>query len=355
MIQPDNEVTIRIKLEVSNIASQITTRSGTIAYQIGTRTAGTVLKLKDGENQVLAGLISDDDRRSANKVPGLGDIPLLGRLFGQQQDNTTKREIVLSITPRIIRNIPRPELLFAEFDAGTEASLRNRGPEGAAAGASAPALAPGGGAALSALGGPGAVRATAVPPGGFGAPGASVAGPGATATSAPPQSLSTASAPGASGTPGPSGALAGAQGAPLSGGPTSLQWQGPAQARVGENISVALAITPGEAITGVPMAVGFDPRVLQITGITEGDVLKQNGGQTSFVSRVDAATGQAFVTVTRTSPEGGTQPGNLMVFNIRAVAPGQATLQLLSFAGIGLGGRSVAAPLPEPLRITISP
>jgi type II secretory pathway component HofQ len=68
----DNEVVIKITLEVSNIVSQLQTKSGTGAYQIGARTTSTVLRLKDGENQVLAGLINDEDRRNARKVPGIG-------------------------------------------------------------------------------------------------------------------------------------------------------------------------------------------------------------------------------------------------------------------------------------------
>jgi general secretion pathway protein D len=68
-----------------------------------------VLRL-DGENQVLAGLINDLDRTSANKIPALGDIPILGRLFGSHRDESVKTEIVLSITPRIVRNPQRPSL-----------------------------------------------------------------------------------------------------------------------------------------------------------------------------------------------------------------------------------------------------
>ena len=83
----DNEVAIKVTLEVSNIVNKITTKTGTVAYQIGTRTATSVLRLKDGENQLLAGLISDEDRRNASKLPFLGDIPLLGRLFGHHNDN----------------------------------------------------------------------------------------------------------------------------------------------------------------------------------------------------------------------------------------------------------------------------
>ncbi|MFM9434600.1 general secretion pathway protein D [Janthinobacterium sp. CG_23.3] len=122
----NNEVAIRISLEVSNLVSQMTTKTGTVAYQIGTRQASTMLQLKDGENQVLAGLINNEDRSSGSKVPGFGDIPLLGRLFGSTKDDRQKTEIVLSITPRLVRNIQRPEAQASEFSAGTEGSFRRR-------------------------------------------------------------------------------------------------------------------------------------------------------------------------------------------------------------------------------------
>lgn len=122
----DNEVAIRINLEVSNIVDQVKTKTGTLAYQIGTRNASTVLRLKDGENQVLAGLISDAERSSANKVPGLGDIPVIGHLFGSRSEDGQKTELMLSITPRLMRGMIRPDLTRTEFDSGTESSLRGQ-------------------------------------------------------------------------------------------------------------------------------------------------------------------------------------------------------------------------------------
>ncbi|WP_342118528.1 secretin N-terminal domain-containing protein [Pseudoduganella sp. OTU4001] len=122
----NNEVGIRIALEVSNLIQQIQTKSGTTAYQIGTRQASTFLQLKDGENQVLAGLINNEERSTADRVPGLGDIPILGRLFGSQLDDKQKTEIVLSITPHLVRNLQRPETSAAEFSAGTEANFRRK-------------------------------------------------------------------------------------------------------------------------------------------------------------------------------------------------------------------------------------
>ena len=120
----DNEVSIRINLEVSNIVDQVKTKTGTLAYQIGTRNASTVLRLKDGENQVLAGLISDAERNTSNKVPGLGDMPVVGRLFGTRTEDGQKTELMLSITPRLVRGMTRPPLASTEFDSGTESALR---------------------------------------------------------------------------------------------------------------------------------------------------------------------------------------------------------------------------------------
>jgi general secretion pathway protein D len=122
----NNEVGIRISLEVSNLVDTVTTKGGTTAYRIGTRSASTMLQLKDGENQVLAGLIKNEDRSSSTKLPGVGDLPVLGRLFGSQQDTRNKTEVVLSITPHLIRNLQRPPASSSEFSAGTEASFRRR-------------------------------------------------------------------------------------------------------------------------------------------------------------------------------------------------------------------------------------
>jgi general secretion pathway protein D len=118
-----DEVGIKIGMEVSNIVETITVATGTgstVAYRLGTRNANTVLQLKDGETQILAGLISDEDRRSSQRVPGLGDIPGLAHLFGSSLDNRTKTEIVLMITPRIVRNLIRPEGVAAEMAVGTD-------------------------------------------------------------------------------------------------------------------------------------------------------------------------------------------------------------------------------------------
>ncbi|OQW86636.1 MAG: general secretion pathway protein GspD [Rhodoferax ferrireducens] len=119
----DDEVSIKVGLEVSSIVKEVAGPAGSLAYQVGTRSASTVLRLKNGETQVLAGLISDEERSSANRLPGLGEIPVLGRLFSSQRDNSSKTEIVLLITPRIVRNLQRPQGIAANQPAGSESSV----------------------------------------------------------------------------------------------------------------------------------------------------------------------------------------------------------------------------------------
>ena len=132
LIYLEDDVGIKVGLEVSSITKEVQTQGGgSLTYQIGTRKASTVLRLQDGETQILAGLISDEDRRNATRVPGIGDFPVLGRLFSSTSDTINKTEIVLLITPRLIRTIVRPDARTVEFAAGTEASSSG-GPLGAA-------------------------------------------------------------------------------------------------------------------------------------------------------------------------------------------------------------------------------
>ncbi|MGQ0544175.1 MAG: secretin N-terminal domain-containing protein [Betaproteobacteria bacterium] len=130
----ENDVSIKMGLEVSNISAETRTASGTLAYQVGTRNAATTLRLHDGETQVLAGLISDEDRRAASQVPGLSRLPLIGRLFRNDNDSANRTEIVLLITPRVLRSIERPAARIEEFNSGTELEVGRAG--------AAPAVAP---------------------------------------------------------------------------------------------------------------------------------------------------------------------------------------------------------------------
>lgn len=318
----ENEVAIKLSLEVSNIINQIQTKSGSLAYQIGTRTATSVLRLRDGENQVIAGLISDEDRRTANKIPLLGQIPLLGRLFGSQTDDKSKTEIVLSITPRVVRNVQRQQASVAQFSAGTESSLTNR-------------VSTGGTSVKSDTGTkPAAASST-------------TAKPGAATTDVP-------AAGNARETP-----LSGNGGDPVSSeapsGTAQLRWQGPTQLSVGDTFALQLVVQSDLPVIGLPMAVSFDPDVLQVISVLEGDFLKQGGAQAGFSERVDTA-GRIVMTANRAGDTGATEAGSAFTLNLKAIAASdQSRVQLLTTVPIGVGGRNVAAQLPPPHTLVITP
>jgi general secretion pathway protein D len=119
----NNEVGVKVALEVSNIVKEVRSRSGTLTYQIGSRNALTELRLKDGETQALAGLISDEDRKGAVGLPWLIDLPVIGRLFSSETSDRNKTEIVLLITPRIVRNLDPSAASRSEMAGGTEKSV----------------------------------------------------------------------------------------------------------------------------------------------------------------------------------------------------------------------------------------
>lgn len=117
-VQLNDEVTIKVALEVSNQTDQIKTSSGTLTYTIGTRNANTILRLRNGETQVLAGLFRNDTQEIRDSTPGLSKVPGLGKLFDNRDTDRRKKEIVLLITPRVLRNIVPPTGAYRALAAG---------------------------------------------------------------------------------------------------------------------------------------------------------------------------------------------------------------------------------------------
>ncbi|AOX99681.1 cohesin domain-containing protein [Jeongeupia sp. USM3] len=326
----DEEVAIKVNLEVSNLIREVTSKSGTLAYQIGTRGASTVLRLKDGETQVLAGLISDEDRTSANKVPGLGEMPVLGRLFGSQKDDTQRTEILLSITPRVVRSLRRPDLQAIEFESGTETSI---GAGSLRLGTVEPEKREDEGAKASTTSAPAAPKT----------PATTDAGKGTTPVVTP---LPAAT---------PSTPVAGTT-TPASTATPALNWQAPAQAKVGEQFSVVLKVNSQGALSGMPTLIGFDPALLQVVSVQEGEFFKQNGGQTNFSHRIDAAQGKVFVATVRQTPSGNDAgvngTGALAMVTFKALKPtATAKVQLLSASPEPAPAAPIALPIEQIIRI----
>lgn len=119
LVHPSGDVTINMDLEVSNIVREVRSTSGLLTYQIGTRSTHTSMRSRNGETQMLAGLIKNEQRDSASRLPGIGQIPLLGKLFSSESDTRNKTEIVLLITPHIVRGQGMPAPHDAQFVSGS--------------------------------------------------------------------------------------------------------------------------------------------------------------------------------------------------------------------------------------------
>jgi len=121
-IHLNDDVTLKLKIEVTRIGDQVTLQASPEIkqFRFGTRTAETTLNLKSDEAVVLAGLIQDEERKGRITVPGLGDIPILGQLFSTNTQETITTEVVLTITPRLVRNVLTPSVDDQAFWSGTE-------------------------------------------------------------------------------------------------------------------------------------------------------------------------------------------------------------------------------------------
>ncbi|GKS68207.1 general secretion pathway protein D [Nitrosomonas sp. PY1] len=115
----NNEVTMKVTLEVSNYITDIKGPGEAVAPLVGTRNAETLLTLKDGETQVLAGLVENRQIRAIDGIAGLFNIPGLDRLTSNQKVDRVKNEVVLLITPHIVRTLPRPTNMENEYHFGT--------------------------------------------------------------------------------------------------------------------------------------------------------------------------------------------------------------------------------------------
>lgn len=130
-ISTTGDVTIKLNLNVGSIGDRVTATAGdneSVAFRVGTRFTSTILRLHDGETQILAGLIDDQDRKNVSGIPGLANLPIIGRLFSNQIDDKVKTEIVLSITPHIVRERKMPTAHQAETWVGSEGQTGVRSP-----------------------------------------------------------------------------------------------------------------------------------------------------------------------------------------------------------------------------------
>ena len=336
-IQLNNEVAIKLGLEVSSILTRDVvggSESATTVVTIGTRNLDTVLNLKDGETSVIGGLIQDNKTKSKEKIFLLGDIPLIGPLLSSNTNTNDKTELILAITPRIVRAVSVPEPDVASFWSGKEDEPSATKPFSSFAQepefSVAPATAPAKPAAPTKALQPGSVvPGTPVTPQPAASPSEKPAAVVSPATGQPVTPATSA----VSQPPVPTSALGGAVATaspqepapqPLTRG--SLNIAVPASVGIGSQFQVEIKASDIKGLAKAQFILLYDPIFVEYVGAAEGNFMNRDGKPTSFNALADKGTGRVTVSMTRPGGEGVDGSGTLLRATFTAKNKGPASL-----------------------------
>ncbi len=311
-----DEVTLKIKVEVTRLGDQVTLQASPEIkqFKFGNRSAETVLMLKDEESVILAGLIQEEDRKTRSSVPWLGDLPVIGNLFSSTSEDRVETEVILTITPHVVRNLSAPPVAAQAFWSGTEAGYATTQTfTTQATKVSQPT--------------PGAMA-----PVGKAERGVGVTGQGAQSVVPIPQSgvppVPPATAPLVAEIPqNPVSAAPAFTGFKLR--PTDVT------SEVGKDLQLALTAIASEGTTEAQATVSFDPRLLEFQRIGPGVV--------AVTARADV--GKVVLTFRRQEP--GTGLGEVVLASLffRALAVGEVPVTVVGFSR---GGSSPVPPVADP-------
>lgn len=330
-IQLNNDIIIKLSLEVSSILSKESVGgkdSPTTVVTIGTRNLDTVLSLRDGETSIIGGLIQNTKSASKQKIFLLGDIPLIGPLLSNNESSKDKTELILAITPRLVRGVTVPQGNLMSFSSGREddpslvktmasfdqepvfdATAQLKGGEKKAATPAAPA------ASVAAL----PKAATPV------------------VENAPKQAASTV--PASAAPPKPSAAAVKAP-VPVQRG--LLQIAAPPSAAVGQQFNIDIKVSDVTDLANAVFVLSYDPVFVEYVSIQEGPFLKKDGKQSTFISKTDAAGGAVSVNMARAAGSGGvTGGGSLATALFRAKNQGPAGFSFRNVGFTGVNGASL--------------
>jgi len=273
------EVTLKISMDISNVTGQ--SNIGGISQPIiGQRKIEHEIRLKEGEVNLLGGMLEDSTTKSLSGIPGLSQIPILRYLFGQTNTEHRENEIVFALIPHIVRSQDLSELNQRALQVGTASAIELR-------------------------------RVSRPAPGDGGAP-----------TQPTPTPPPAQSAPPPAQTPPPS------QGS--GGGAASFMFD-PANVTqpAGSTFAVNVLLTGAQNVYSVPLQVSYDPKVLQVVNVSNGGLLSQDGQSVALVHRDDDQSGALQITATRPPGSAGISgQGAVVTLTFMAKASGQSTLTI---------------------------
>ncbi len=278
-LHQENEVSLQMEINITSIGG---TGVADIPI-ISTRSVKNVIRLKDGETNLLAGLLKDEERKSLKGVTGLKNLPILGSLFSSTDRTLDQTDVILTITPHIIRTMPLKaedsEPLWID-NAGSSFTMQTQ-------------TAAGGGE-----------------------------------ETIPPVEAGVA-------VPEEEAAEAGAQM-----GTVSLL-PGRAEVPVGYTLNVRLAINSPVDITSLSLNVNYDSKVLKLKEIQRGDLVSQFGEKGSFLQDISASSGLAVIGFSSPDPAKGVNSGNLATLVFEVLGAGETRVGISSIQVLGVQGRAV--------------
>jgi len=255
---------------------------------IGQRKIEHEIRLKDGEANLLGGIMEDQQTKQLTGIPGLAQIPILKYLFGQTTQDHSENEIVFAIVPHIIRGHDVEEINQRAIDIGTATTISLHHDNKPAAPQTQP---------------PAGQSPSITPIGPAGA-------------NQPPNQPGTRPAPPAQ--------------QPQSTGMANFLFDPPTiQATKGNTFAVNLLISGAQNVYSVPVQVNYDPKMLQLVNVSNGGFLSQDGQVVTVVHREDEMLGQSQITASRPSGAGGVSgQGSVVTLTFQAKASGQTPLTI---------------------------
>jgi general secretion pathway protein D len=292
-VHANREVSMKVTIDVSAVTSQVNI-GGIQQPVIGQRKIEHEIRLKEGEVNLLGGILEQQDIKNLSGLPGLAQIPILRYLFSSEHIEKKENEIVFALIPHIIRGYELTALNEKALDVGTGTSIELR----------RKIESPGGGApqasAFPARNGASAPPAQSLP-----TPAPPLAQPSVSTQPAPPP-----------GTP-PSGSIA------FSFDPAV------ASPATGATFPLNVTLTGGQDVFSVPLQISYDPKLLQLVNVSNGSFLSQDGQPVALVHRDDPSTGMLQVTATRPPSSGGASgQGPVLTLTFLAKAPGQGVIAI---------------------------
>jgi type II secretory pathway component GspD/PulD (secretin) len=311
----EGDVILDLLVENSTLGGDINI-AGQNLPSFGSRRVQTRLRLRDGESNLLAGLLREEERRSMRGIPGLLRLPILRNLFAANETDIRQTDIVMLLTPRIVRTQELTVQDVSPIFIGSQQSLGLGGPPPLIAPTADPDPAPAPAtAAIPAPPAPAGTGVVVVPPGSSPVPG-------------------TTAVQSAAGVPVPPVAA---------GGRIMLSTPGEDFRVGGGPYTVAVSVTEASQVSSVSLTISFNPSVLRVRTVQEGSFLRAGGVAATFTQQVDPTTGRVDIAIVRSSdPTGVAGTGLLAAILFDAVGGGSANLAL---TGAATGPRGASVPL----------